>query len=255
MIERLKDHRSMLLVGHRGYKSAYPENTLLAFQKSLEMGIDVLEFDLRFSKDKTIVVIHDETLDRTTSGTGRVSDYTLEELKGLDAGGWLGKSFEGLKIPTLQELCELLTAYPGTLLNVEIKPDEHAREVADAAIAMLADYDFLGRCIFTSFDADIVAYIHDAYQLKTQGFPGELMSHFVEGAGGTYSKMWSVGISMKLLTPALAGQFQEMGLVVGCYCTDDAKTVYYALGCGVHLLTCNDPLPAMDIRRHAQTGN
>ncbi|WP_028550754.1 glycerophosphodiester phosphodiesterase family protein [Paenibacillus sp. UNC451MF] len=249
MLKLLETTSSIMVVGHRGYKAAFPENTLLAFQKSLEMGVDVLEFDLRFSKDKVIVIIHDETLERTTNGIGNVSDYTLAELKQLDAGGWFGKPFEGLKIPTLEEMIQLITPYPDLILNVEIKPSIHAKEIADQAIAMLAKYGHLSRCIFTCFDAKIITYIHDTYSLKTQGFPEESMSNFVPGKEGTYSKMWSVGISMKLLTPALAQRFKDMGLLVGCYCTDHDKQVYYALGCGVTLLTCNDPLPAMRIRK------
>ncbi|NOU94051.1 glycerophosphodiester phosphodiesterase [Paenibacillus sp. LMG 31456] len=255
MLERLKNNRSIMVVGHRGFKVAYPENTLLAFQKSLEMGVDVLEFDLRFSKDKVIMVIHDETLKRTTNGKGKVSDFTLAELKQLDAGGWFGKAFEGLQIPTLDELCELLAAYPDTLLNVEIKPSVHAKEIADLAIIKLKEYGYLSRCVFTCFDAEIITYIHDTYSLKTQGFPEESMSNFVAGKDGTYSKMWSVGISMKLLTPALVDEFQNRGLVVGCYCTDNEKQVYYALGCGVTLLTCNDPQPAMSIRQQMGSRN
>jgi glycerophosphoryl diester phosphodiesterase len=253
MIERLQNHTSIMVAGHRGYKSAYPENTLLAFQKALELGVDMLEFDLRFSKDKAVVVIHDETLDRTTNGSGRVSDYRLAELKRLDAGGWFGKAFEGLKIPAFEELCELLRPYPEVLLNVEIKPSADAKAVADAAIAMLKEYGYLSRCVFTCFDAEIIAYIHDAYHLKTQGFPGELMYNFDPGPDGTLSKLWAVGISMKLLTPKLAEEFQEMGLLTWCYCPDTDKQVYYALGCGVSLMTCNNPLPAMRIRRQIET--
>ncbi|CAG7598057.1 Glycerophosphodiester phosphodiesterase [Paenibacillus solanacearum] len=249
MIERLRNNSSILLVGHRGYKSDYPENTLLAFQESLQMGIDVLEFDLRYSKDRVIMVIHDETVDRTTDGTGKVSDFTAEQLKRLDAGGWFGKPFEGLKIPTFDELCQLLLSYPDVLFNVEIKPSIDAMEIADKAIAMLKEYGLISRCLFTSFDAAVITYIHDTHQLKTQGFPDQQMSNFVAGENGTYSKMWSIGISLKLLTPPLAEEYKGMGLVVGCYSTDDARQVHYALGCGVTLLTCNNPLPAMKIRK------
>ena len=108
MIERLREPSCTMVAAHRGYKSAYPENTLLAFRKALELGVDMLEFDLRLTLDKEVVVIHDATVQRTTSGAGEVRDYTLAELKSLDAGGWFAREFEGLKIPTLAELCELL---------------------------------------------------------------------------------------------------------------------------------------------------
>ncbi|SDE56353.1 glycerophosphoryl diester phosphodiesterase [Paenibacillus sp. UNCCL117] len=248
MIERLRDNQSVIVAGHRGWKSAYPENTLLAFQEALKLGVDMLEFDLRFSKDRTVVVIHDETVDRTTNGSGRVGDFTLAELRELDAGGWFGKPFEGLKIPTLEELCELLSAYPDVLLNVEVKPSPDAKAVVDSAVAMLERFGYLPRCVFTCFDAEVLAYMHDAHGLKTQGFPGELMSGYTDGPEGTISKMWAVGLSMKLLTPQLARAYEEQGVLAWCYCPDSEQQVFYALGCGTLLMTVNDPLPAMQVR-------
>ncbi|MBB6671584.1 glycerophosphodiester phosphodiesterase family protein [Cohnella nanjingensis] len=250
MIERLESERNVFVSGHRGYKSAYPENTLLAFAKALELGVPMLEFDLRSSRDGEIVVIHDETVDRTTDGSGRVSDLPLAELKKLDAGGWFGPAFAGLRIPTLTELCELLRPYPELLLNVEIKPAPDGREVADAAVALLESYGYLERCVFTSFDADVLAHIHDRYGRKTQGFPGEVMRNFVDGPEGTYAKMWAIALNMKQLTPDAADACRERGHLVWCYCPDDEAQVRYALACGVTTMTCNDPVPALAIARH-----
>lgn len=252
MIERLQTNDSLVVAGHRGYKSAYPENTLLAFQQALELGVDMLEFDLRFSKDKVVMVIHDETVDRTTNGSGRVSDHSFEELKRLDAGGWFGPVFEGLKIPTLEELCRLLEAFPDILLNVEVKPSPDAKEVTDASVRILQEHGLLARCVFTCFDAEVLAYMHDAHHLKTQGFPGELMSNYVPGADGTISKMWAVGISMKLLTPQLVREVRESGLLAWCYCPDTDEGVAYALECGSTLMTVNNPLPALHVRRRLE---
>lgn len=248
MIEKLQNNQSLIVAAHRGWKSAYPENTLLAFQQALELGADMLEFDLRFSKDKVVMVIHDETVDRTTNGSGKVGELTMEELKQLDAGGWFGKVYEGLKIPTFEELCELLSSYPHVLLNVEIKPSPDAIEVADRAIAILESHGYLPRCVFTSFDAEVLAHMHDTYHVKTQGFPAELMFNYVSGPGGTLSKMWAVGISMKLLTPQLVKEYRELGVLPWCYCPDNEQQVYYALGCGSVMMTVNNPLPAMQIR-------
>jgi glycerophosphoryl diester phosphodiesterase len=241
------NHSSMIVAAHRGYKSIYPENTLLAFQKALELGVDMLEFDLHLSKDHIVMVIHDETVNRTTNGVGNVSSYSLAELKQLDAGGWFAKEYEDRRIPTLEELCELLKAFPGILLNVEIKKSINARKTADQAIAMLDQYSYLDRCVFTCFDADIIAYIYDTYQLKTQGFLEESMYNFVPGADGTLSKMWAVGISMNLLTPECVKEIQSKGLQAWCYCPDTEEQVNYALSCGVTLMTVNDPLPALKI--------
>jgi glycerophosphoryl diester phosphodiesterase len=249
MIEYLENSTSIIVAAHRGLKSDYPENTLLAFQRALESDVDMLEFDLRLSKDGVVVVIHDETVDRTTNSSGPVSEYTLAELKQMDAGAWFSTVFEGLKIPTFEELCELLIAYPKVLLNVEVKSSPNAIETTDKAVAMLKEYGFLPRCVFTCFDAEIIAYMHDTYNLKTQGFPAEIMYNFAHGANGTYSKMWAVGFSMKLLTPKIVEEFRDMGILTWCYCPDDDQQVYYALGCGATLMTCNNPRPAMQIRK------
>lgn len=238
MIDQLQQSHSVMVAAHRGWKSKYPENTLLAFRKALEYGVQMLEFDLRLTKDKVVVVIHDQTVDRTTNGTGKVQDFTLEEIKKLDAG-------QGEEIPTLKELCELITQFPNVLLNVEIKPNEHAIEVADQGIALLTQYDLLSQCVFTSFDANVVAHIHDHHHLKTQGFPSEKMYNYVPGDQGTYSKLWAIGISMDLLTPEAVANTISDGKLAWCYCPDNDEQVKYALDCGVTLMTCNDIEPAM----------
>ncbi|GAB6928986.1 hypothetical protein JCM10914A_29690 [Paenibacillus sp. JCM 10914] len=252
MIERLAHTNEIIIAAHRGWKSAYPENTLLAFRKALERGADMLELDLRLTRDQELVVIHDQTVDRTTDGTGNVGDYALTELKRLDAGGWFGPEFQGLEVPTFREFCDLLTAYPEVLLNVEIKPAANAIEAADLAIAMLRDDGYLERCVFTCFDANVLTHIHDTYYLPTQGFPGQLMSNYVAGPEGTMSKMWAVGISMKLLTPELVQNYRKQGILPWSYCPDEEEQVRYALECGTTTMTVNDLLPAMKVREEEE---
>jgi glycerophosphoryl diester phosphodiesterase len=91
----------MIIMGHRGAPALEPENTLLSIGRAMEIGVDAVEIDVRLSKDKEIVVIHDSTVDRTTNGIGPVSTHTLEEMKKLDAG-------KGETIPTLQEVIDLI---------------------------------------------------------------------------------------------------------------------------------------------------
>ena len=108
--------------GHRGWSAQYPENTMASFIAALEIGVDGLEFDVHLSKDGNIVIIHDADLSRTTNGQGYVEDYTLEELRQLDAGSWFDENFAGQVIPTLDEVLELasLQARP-VKLNIELK--------------------------------------------------------------------------------------------------------------------------------------
>jgi len=247
MIDILEVNSKPVVAAHRGYKAAYPENTLLAFKKALELGIEMLELDLHLTKDNEVVIIHDETLERTTNGTGKIGEYTLEELRQLDAGLWFAKEFSGLRIPTLKEFCELIKPYQKLLLNVEIKPAENAVEVVDEAFVILKEYGLISRCVFTSFDAKIIAYLHDTYNQKTQGFIADSMFNYDAGEQGTYSKMWSIAIPMNKLTPEIVKKYKNMSLLVWCFCPDTEEQAKYALECGVTLMTCNNPMPAMQL--------
>jgi len=108
-----------LIIAHRGAGMLAPENTLAAFRKALELGVDGIELDVMLCKSGEAVVIHDFTVDRTTDGHGQVKDLTLEELKRLDAGSWFDPRFAGERIPTLEEVFDLV----GTkaIINVELK--------------------------------------------------------------------------------------------------------------------------------------
>ncbi len=109
------------VIAHRGCSGAAPENTLAAFRRAIAAGADMLELDVLPSRDGELVVIHDDTLERTTNGSGRVQDYDLARLRQLDAGAWFGAGFAGERIPTLAEVLEL--ARGRTLLNIEIKAE------------------------------------------------------------------------------------------------------------------------------------
>ena len=106
--------------GHRGYSGKYPENTMLAFQKAIEAGAEGIELDVQFSKDGKLVVIHDETLDRTTTGNGLVRDYTLDELKALDASYTYQGQYGVNRIPTLCEVLDYMSD-KDAFTNIELK--------------------------------------------------------------------------------------------------------------------------------------
>jgi glycerophosphoryl diester phosphodiesterase len=96
----------MIVIGHRGASGHAPEHTFASWDRALEMGVDYIEQDLQMTSDGVLVVMHDATLDRTTSGSGEVIAHTLEQIKQLDAGSWFDKSFAGERVPTLRELFE-----------------------------------------------------------------------------------------------------------------------------------------------------
>ena len=106
-------------VAHRGASGSCPENTLIAFQKALEIGVDEIELDLHSTRDGHLVVMHDADVDRTTDGTGAIAELTLAEIKALDAGSSFGGQFRGERVPTWEEALDLVQGKVG--LNVHLK--------------------------------------------------------------------------------------------------------------------------------------
>ncbi|HLQ72199.1 MAG TPA: glycerophosphodiester phosphodiesterase [Bacillota bacterium] len=145
------------IYGHRGCMGTMPENTLLGFQQAVDDGVDGIELDVHLTKDGEVVVIHDETLDRTTDGTGWIKDLTLSEIKTYSAGR-RGASFpkgeaswEEEKVPTLQEVLELLEPYP-TELNIELKTTILPYEgIEEKVLSIVREYGNERKVIYSSF--------------------------------------------------------------------------------------------------------
>jgi len=107
------------LCAHRGAMDTHPENTLAAFREAIDAGAHMIELDAYLTKDSHLAVIHDSTVDRTTDGTGEVSDFTLAEIQKLDAGSWKSPKFEGERIPSLHEALGIMPS--NIWLNVHLK--------------------------------------------------------------------------------------------------------------------------------------
>jgi glycerophosphoryl diester phosphodiesterase len=122
------------LIGHRGAAALAPENTLAGFRKAAEAGVRWVEFDVRLSRDGRCVLLHDDTLERTTSGKGRADGFSLQELGGFDAGAWFGPAFAGERVPSFEATIDLLAAV-GLGANVEVKPGPGAEAATGRAVA------------------------------------------------------------------------------------------------------------------------
>ena len=162
---------NIFVAAHRGWSDMYPENTMIAFEKAIELGVDQLETDVRITKDGALVLIHDKTVDRTTDGTGFVRDYTLEQLKKLDAGSFMGKQFRGTQIPTFIEFMELVKDHPTITLDIELKeyPEEDeqtAYDVCDRVLKIIDEYGFTDRVVINSWSPMLNEYIFTKYGKK-----------------------------------------------------------------------------------------
>lgn len=162
---------NIFVAAHRGWSQLYPENTMIAFEKALEIGVDQLETDIRVTKDGELILIHDNTVDRTTNKTGFVYDYTLEEIKKLDAGGWMGECFRGTQIPTFIEFMELVKDHPTITLDIELKEypevnEARALDVCDRVLKIIDEYGFTDRVVINSWSPKLNEYIFRKYGKK-----------------------------------------------------------------------------------------
>lgn len=140
------------ILGHRGGAGAYPENTLLNFQKAVEAGADGVEFDVQLTKDGQVVVIHDEKIDRTLSGSGLVKDYDLAELKKMSAGAYLAEEFAAEKIPTLKEVLEVVSGLE--LINIELKNYLPYPKLEEKVLQLVDEFGIRKKVIISSFNHD-----------------------------------------------------------------------------------------------------
>lgn len=150
--------RKPIIVGHRGAAGLAPENTLEAFQVAVDLEIDGIEFDVQRSKDGTVVVFHDEDLERLTNGTGKLWDKTLAELKALDFV-IQHDDYPGARIPTLRETFEFLRA-TDQLVMIELKEPWRYPGIEEQTVALIHEFDLVERVQVRAFYHEALHTIH-----------------------------------------------------------------------------------------------
>lgn len=149
-----------LIFAHRGSSGTRPENTMPAFEEAVRSGADGIEFDVQMTSDGELVVIHDENVDRTTNGKGKIIDHSLTQLRKLDAGSWFSPAFGKEPIPTLDEVLSFLRHIP-IQINIELKNDRiEYQGIEQKMIAKVREYGINDRVILSSFNHKSVALLH-----------------------------------------------------------------------------------------------
>lgn len=226
-----------LNVAHRGASGYAPENTMAAFDRAFEMKADFIEIDVQMSADGEVVAIHDLMIDRTTDGTGRVDNFTLEELRQLDAGSWFGPEFAGEQIPTFDEI---LDAYRGKIgILIEIKEPSAHPGIEDAVAEALAERNMdkpnNGKIIVQSFDHGSVAYFNS---LLPNVPTGVLVGNLTDGISdaalaqfATYADYFNP--NHRMVDEALVDRIHAHGLKIAPYTINDQTRVNELINDGV----------------------
>ena len=147
------DYGTPMIMAHRGFSSAAPENTMPAFQKCIDEDFSAAELDVQMLADGTIIVMHDDNLGRTTGLNKNVWEVTYDEIKDLDNGRFFSEEFAGTKIPTLDEVIKLAGSGKDKLfLNIEIKRNGHDEGITQKVVDIIVENDYLSNCDITSQD-------------------------------------------------------------------------------------------------------
>ncbi len=229
-----------LLLGHRGASADAPENTIAAFRLALEQGADGVELDAWRCATGEVVVAHDEDARRVAGADLRIPDAPLPALRALDVGAWKGERFRGERIPLLAEVLE---AFPGAVVNVELKSRGRDLRLAEAAARVIARAAAQGRVIVSSFDWRLVV----AFRLAAPGVPVGLL---FEGDRAWRLRLWAalrllgpsaVHPDRRLVTAERARRWLARGLAVNVWTVDDPAEAARLGALGATALITNVP--------------
>ena len=235
-----------LIFAHRGASGHAPENTLEAFRLAMDMGADGFELDVHMCRDGHLVVIHDDTVDRTTNGTGLVKELTLAELRALDASNGM-EAYRGAKIPTLDEVFDLVRDTKH-IVNVEVKTDDWFYPgIEEACLALAKEKGMEDRVIYSSFNHHTLIRLRE---LKPDAKLGLLFGDIMFKPW-EYAKQLPVDylhpMKMNIHRPGFAESTYAAGYGINMWTINDRETMAICLQHGAGIIT-NYPDVALALR-------
>jgi len=229
------------VIAHRGFSGRAPENTVAALREAIAIGADMAEIDVTLTADERVVVIHDETLQRTTNGHGNVAEHDFDEIRSLDAGSWFAPQFAGEKVPTLGEALD--TTMGRILLNVEIKSEAVDRGISDKVAAAIRERGMTKQVIVSSFSPTALEQMHAvAPEIRTAVLynpelqRGEDPVEIVRGLGASVFNIRGSRLKAKMLRSC-----REHGIPVGVYTVDKPKKMKRWVKKGIDAIFTNHP--------------
>lgn len=241
------------VIGHRGAALAAPENTLAGILEAKRQAARWVEVDVKLSAEGMPFLLHDDALDRTTSGVGPAGKHLLAELLQLDAGAWFAGEFTGERIPTLAQLFELLVA-ENMSVNLEIKPNPGEDEATASATIQIIEQLWpksRSKPLLSSFSIPSLIRARD----RAPGIPRGLLidapdDHTMALMGELACA--SLHVDAKHCTTSWLGQMAKRGIPVLCYTVNDADRAVELLNAGAHSIITDAPALIIDAILQAQ---
>jgi len=227
------------IVAHRGGGKLAPENTLAAIDVGARLGHRMIEFDAKLSQDNEVFLLHDDTLDRTSSGWGVAGTLTWSQLVQLDAGGWFGKAFDGERLPLLSQVADRCRQHR-LMANIEIKPTS-GLEVKTGQIVALAARDLWQDQVaplLSSFSYEALAAAKQAVPELPRGL---LLDEWDENWPALTQALGCISIHLnhKLLDERRTAELKRAGLRILVYTVNDPERAHRLLQWGVDAI-CTD---------------
>lgn len=242
-----------VIFSHRGASAHAPENTIAAFELALTQQADAIELDVKLSADGRVVVIHDATVDRTTNGTGRVKDLPLSELRALDAGSFFSEKFRGEKIPTLDEVFEILGKR--TFINVELTNYNTRRDNLVETVCMLVKkHQLQKRVLFSSFLASNLSKARSYLPEVPTGllaFNG-LLGSWARSFGFVFGKYQALHPFLNDMTQQEALRVHRLNRRVHVWTVNKEQDMHRLFNWGVDGIFTDDPELAVRVRAEAK---
>ena len=237
-----------LIIAHRGASAKAPENTLTSFKLALEMGADGIELDVMFSKDQELVVIHDDTVDRTTNGSGRVNEFLYDTLRGLNAGSSSYSEYREDHIPTLAEVFEQFGGK--MLINVELKNYATPFDtLTEKVIDLIEAFNLVDSTMLSSFNPFKLSKAYKKNPAIKRGlltFPKTLGS-LLRGPIGRIFPYDALHPYYTDVTSRMVTRMHNLGRQVNVWTVDDPIELRLLAELGVDMIICNDPWSARQV--------
>lgn len=253
--------KDFAVIAHKGASGTAPENTLASFEKAIDLGVDMIELDVRNTFDEQIIVFHDSTLDRTTNGSGLVHDYTLEEIKKFDAGSWFDPAFNDQKVPTLKEALDMINGRCKVLIEIKHMDHPHYHDFAEKLIDVIRmeenGYDWI---ILQSYESDYLeaAHEYDEHVQTKKLMIGEdsapLVAFYIEsklhlGRAKEDDRMKALNPEYHTLSTRRVFRMHARGFEVYTYAVNNRSDMVKMLHMGVDGIITDFPAILMDVKR------